>query len=150
MIMAFDLTGLGSIAELAKSCVNLIWPPDADPTAKMQAQMKLQELIEERENKIIDAQREIMVAEMNQGDNYTKRARPTVVYGGLLVIFLNNMALPWIAHFMSQTIPQITLPSEFWWAWGGCVSVWMIGRTAERRGANDKIVSMITGNKNDK
>jgi len=145
--MAFDITGLGSIADLAKGVIDRIWPPDADPNEKMKAQLELQKIVEDRENQVISAQREIMVAEMNQGDNYTKRARPSVVYAGLAAVLLNNMVFPWIAHFTGRMIPQIELPSDFWWVWGGCVSVWMIGRTAERRGATNKVLSMITGSK---
>jgi len=146
-----DITGLGSIADLAKGVLDKIWPPDADPTEKLKAQMALQKVIEARESSILDAQKSIIVAEMQQGDKFTKRARPTVVYAGLAFIFLNNV-VPKIALYVAAlsgkvipTMPQMELPTEFWWAWTSICSVWAVGRTMEKRGAEGKILSLITG-----
>jgi hypothetical protein len=143
--MGLDFTGIGSVFDFAKGIVDRIWPPDADPNQKMQAQMALQEMIEQRENQIVDAQKSIMVAEMNQGDAYTKRARPTIVYAGLAFIFLVNVAFPIIHAFTGTVAPSISLPAEFWWAWSGVCGVWVIGRSAEKRGAANKLTNMITG-----
>ncbi|MBW2093008.1 MAG: hypothetical protein JRI34_12910, partial [Deltaproteobacteria bacterium] len=46
-----------------------------------------------------------------------------------------------------KTLMDLSLPSEFWLAWGSVVSIWQIGRTFEKRGAMNKVVSLITGNK---
>ncbi len=151
-IMGLDFTGLGSVFDFAKGVMDKIWPPQADPNEKMKAQMALQELLEKRENQVIDAQKSIIVAEMQQGDNYTKRARPTIVYIGLAFIGLVNVLLPMIAWItLSVTgkpltgMPDIQLPGEFWAAWGGVCSIWVIGRSAEKRGAANKVINMITG-----
>ena len=105
------------------------------------------------------------MAEMQQGDAYTKRARPSVVYFGLLFIGLVHDVFPLVAKIMlmaslwgktdaavSQVastkileLTSITLPSEFWWAWGSVISIWSIGRSAERRGMANKLVEMIKG-----
>ena len=140
-----DLTGLGSVADLAKGVMDKFWPPAADPNEKLKAQLALQQVVEERENKLIEAQRSIIVAEMNQGDSYTKRARPTIVYAGLLFIFMVHVLFPIMTYFSKQTLPEISLPTEFWWAWTGVCGIWIVGRSAEKKGVENKIVSMITG-----
>ena len=99
-----------------------------------------------------------MVAELNQGDNYTKRARPTVVYAGLAFIFLNYCVVPGVQYLRGkaeahceQSAPEcvvaagIQLPPEFWWAWAGIVGTWSIGRSFEKTSAGNRITNMITG-----
>lgn len=142
-----DLTGLGSIANFASTIINKIFPPSADPQAKLNAQIEIQKMLEDRENAVINAQKEIVVSEMSQGDNFTKRARPTVVYAGLAFIFFDHVALPIYSFFSSGAVPNVSLPSEFWWAWTGCVGIWMVGRTMEKRGSTSEIVAKITGGK---
>jgi hypothetical protein len=94
----------------------------------------------------LGAKERIMVAELQQGDNYTKRARPTVVYFGMLVIFLNYVVAPIVGTFMGKELEEFILPTEFWVAWGGIVATWSIGRTFERRGVQSKTLSVVTGN----
>jgi len=145
--MGFDLTGLGSVADFAKGLVNRFFPPSMTDAEKAQAQVQLQEIIDKRESALVDAQKSIIVSEMQQADNYTKRARPTLVYAGLFFIFLVHVALPMIAFFSNKIMPDLTLPEEFWWAWTGVCGVWVLGRSAEKRGTSNKLVSLITGNK---
>lgn len=92
----------------------------------------------------IGAQSAVMVAEMTQGDSYTKRARPTLVYAGLAIIFIDYIVFP------AFLLPPTELPAEFWLAWGGTVGVWSIGRSAEKRAASNStapssITNAITG-----
>ena len=142
-----DITGLGSIADLAKGIMDKFWPPAADPNEKLKAQVALQQAMEVRESAILDAQKNIIVAEMNQGDSYTKRARPTIVYAGLAFIFLVHVFLPILAFFKSTPVPTLSLPTEFWWAWTGVCGIWVVGRSFEKRGAEGAILSAITGKK---
>lgn len=148
--MGLDLTGIGSVADLATTIIGKIWPPGADPNEKIKAQVTLQQLLQDRENVVTEAQKAIIVAEMQQADNFTKRARPMVVYAGLLFIFMIHVAFPMITYYTKATIPTVSLPDSFWWAWTGCVGIWMIGRTVEKSGtagmAGD-IAKMITGSK---
>lgn len=153
--MALDVTGLGSLAELATNLVNRFWPPSASETEKLGASMQIQQMLEAREIAVLDAQKTIIAAEMSQADNYTKRARPTVVYFGLFAIGLVHVALPVLAWLVlaangkpMEAMPNIALPSEFWLTWGGVCGVWIIGRSAEKSGATGRIVSAITGAKN--
>lgn len=140
-----DLTGLGSVADFAGTLVKRFFPPKMTDAEKAQAQVQLQEMIEKRDASLIDAQKSIIVSEMQQADNYTKRARPTLVYAGLLFILLVHVLFPIIAFFTEKAVPTLTLPTEFWWAWSGVCGVWVIGRSAEKRGAAGKVINMITG-----
>lgn len=98
----------------------------------MEIQNQANEKLLEYESKVVEAKSKIMVAELQQGDNYTKRARPTVLYGGLIILLLNYVILPWIAYFTGKVIPSINLPDMFWVAWGGTASVYTFSRTKEK------------------
>ena len=143
--MGFDLTGIGSVASFAKSVVERVFPPKMTDAEKAQAEMQLQEMLQERETQVIDAQKSIMVAEMQQSDAFTKRARPSIVYAGLVFIFLVHVLFPIVSWFSKETLPALVLPEQFWWAWTGVCSVWILGRSAEKRGVQSKLVGMITG-----
>ena len=140
-----DLTGIGSVFDFAKTVVTTIWPPDADPAEKARAELAVQAMLQDRDKALLETQKAVMVAEMEQSDTYTKRARPTLVYAGLGFIFLVNVIFPILAFFTSQSTPAISLPAEFWWAWTGVCGVWVIGRSAEKRGVQNKLTKMITG-----
>ena len=143
-----DLTGIGSVAECAKSIIDRIWPPDLSPGEKAKAELELRQLLQVRENAVTAAQKEIIVAEMQQGDQFTKRARPMIVYAGLAFIFLVHVFIPIMAFFKQvppESFPALTLPEEFWWAWGGVCSAWVIGRSMERKGLTGTVLSAITG-----
>lgn len=108
--------------------------------------MKLEGELEETYRKELDARQEIIKAEMAQGDLYTKRARPTIVYAGMLFIFLVYVLVPVIAYISGASeMPKIDLPPEFWWAWGTVVGVYGVGRTAEKMGVTNKLTNFITG-----
>ena len=87
----------------------------------------------------LSAKERILVAELNQGDSYTKRARPTVVYAGLVMIAYNYCMAP------SLGIMRIDLPTEFWAGWSGIVATWSIGRSVEKSGKGNKATKVITG-----
>lgn len=142
-----DFTGIGSIADLARDVVKRLWPASMDEGEKATAQLELQQLLETRERQIAEAQRDVIVAEMQQGDSYTKRARPTIVYAGLVAIFLVHVVTPVLSAFLSNAVPSITLPEEFWYTWGGICGVWMIGRSAERIGLKSRVIDIVTGEK---
>ena len=143
--MGLDLTGIGSVADFAGTLVKRFFPPKMTDAEKAQAQVQIQEMVEKRVASLVDAQKSIIVSEMQQADNYTKRARPTLVYAGLFFIFLVHVLFPIAAFFTSKPMPTVSLPAEFWWAWSGVCGVWVLGRSAEKRGAANKLVNMITG-----
>jgi hypothetical protein len=155
--MAFDFTGLGSIADLAKGLVDRFLPPAATEAEKMQAQIQVQEMLDRRESSVLEAQRSVMVAEMQQADEFTKRARPSIVYFGLAAIGLVHVILPMVAWvFLAANgkpltdMPDIQLPSDFWLTWGGVCSIWVIGRSVEKRGVAGvvgRVAGAVTGGK---
>ena len=119
---------------------------------KAAAKLELQRLLLEEQaqaDKVLraelDAQREITVAELRQDDTYTKRARPTIVYVGLAVLVVNYLVAPWVARLWGTELPPIELPAAYWAAWGGITGVYAIGRTAEKRGAANRLTRAITG-----
>jgi hypothetical protein len=149
-----DLTGLGSVADLAKGLVDRFFPPAATEAEKMAAQAQIEQQLQARENAVLETQRTVMSAEMNQGDNFTKRARPSIVYFGLAAIGLVNVLLPvlaWIYLISTgkalSNMPTIALPEQFWLTWGGVCSIWIIGRSSERLGVAGKVVQAITGSR---
>ncbi|MDF1592605.1 MAG: 3TM-type holin [Desulfobacterales bacterium] len=167
--MGLDLTGLGSVFDFAKGIADRFFPPKATEAEKLAAAAAMAPVIEERETKLIDAQKDIIVAELQQGDNYTKRARPTIIYTGLGVIVFTKVVMPVVmsgliilfAFLGSLMTPEqfkiilaeleklkgIDMPAEFWLSWSGVSGVYAIGRTLEKKGYTNKIISAITGNK---
>ena len=143
--MSFDLTGIGSVADAARAIIDKFLPDKMGDAEKAQAKLQLQELLSRRETGIIEAHKQVLVAELNQGDAFTKRARPTVVYAGLVFILLVHVVFPMMSFFMEIDAPSLTLPGEFWWTWGGICSVWSVGRSMEKRGVSGTVTGLITG-----
>ena len=117
---------------------------------KSAAKLELQKLLQTDRNEIqetlrseLAAKERVLVAELNQDDAYTKRARPTVVYMGLLFILFNYVIYP----ASNLGIEALALPTEFWVAWGGIVGTWSIGRSAEKVGIKNKLTNAVTGSK---
>jgi hypothetical protein len=107
--------------------------------------------MEESVQSEIRAKENIIVAELKQGDAFTKRARPWIVYSGLILAGLEVVAryAAWITGAELPTVDgqYVTslAPAEFWIGWGAVVSIYSIGRTAEKRGMQNKLLGMITG-----
>ena len=101
-------------------------------------------MLETREATLITAQKEIIVAEMQQQDVWTKRARPSIVYAGLLFIFLVHVAFPMITFWGTLKVPELILPEAFWWSWTGVCGAWVVGRSFEKNGTQGKIVDLLT------
>jgi len=124
---------------------------DEKAQIKLQIQALAQQAATELETTVrteLATKEKIMVAELQSGDNYTRRARPTLAYFGMLVILVNYVVLPWVSAFTDggyNALPPIEMPAEFWWAWGGVVATWSVGRSMERRGSKNELVKMISG-----
>ncbi|MGI1669987.1 MAG: holin family protein [Neptuniibacter sp.] len=155
----------GSFMDKASSAIKRFVTTDQD---RLEFQKEMESLLQQRDAEVeqtiraeLGAKERTLVAELQQGDTYTKRARPTVVYAGLLFIAINHVLFPMVARILTlfagdalstEDIAMLTapidLPYEFWAAWGGICSVWVLGRSAEKRGARNKLISTITGTKN--
>ena len=149
------VSGIGSLGGLIGGVMDRFWPAQMSEEDRAKAQLELQKQVEGFIVQRVAHQRDIMMAELNQGDRFTKRARPTIVYAGLGFVFLIHVVLPmanWIAVLVQGAplpeTPEMSLPTEFWWAWTSVCGVYAIGRTMEKRGAEGtvgKVAKMITG-----
>lgn len=142
-------SGLGSTIEGIGNTIRKFVTTDSD---RIKLQNELTVILQKRDSEIeqtlraeLEAKSKIIEAELNQGDNYTKRARPTTVYFGLVVIFYNHCVIPTIQMIQEIEVQAFDLPTEFWIAWGGIVATWSVGRSAEKRGNKNKVTSLITG-----
>lgn len=122
---------------------------------KMRFMVEFEQVLQRRDSEIeqtlraeMTAKAQIIVAEMASGDNYTKRARPTVVYFGLWAIFFNYMFIPLVQMVSGMQVAAFDLPTEFWLAWGGIVGTWSLGRSAEKMGKANRGTEMLTGSSN--
>lgn len=157
--MAFNPLDLitSGLGKLAGGAAKVIDELKTDDVEKMEAHAKLEAVFQAGEaamlahaSTIAEMQRDVTVAELQHGDAYTKRARPTLVYAGLVLLAINHMILPWFAHFRGIVVPSIDFPPEFWVGWSGVVGAWAIGRSVERvKNGNGKkpgrVTSLITG-----
>jgi hypothetical protein len=151
-------TDIGSALDFAKSLVDRWLPPQTSPEERLRASLELEKMFNDRENILVQAKASIMTAEMNQEDKYTKRGRPTIIYAGLAFIGLVHVVFPiiaWAALMLKGgpiTLPAIALPDEFWMAWGGAVSIYILGRSSEKAGGEvgglmGRMYGMISGTK---
>lgn len=117
---------------------------------RAEAKLKIRELIhaenqetEKTFRRELAAKERILVAELQQGDAYTKRARPSIIYCGLAIAMGSAVA----ALAGSQVDVNALVPSEFWYAWGGISSTWVVGRTMEKRGKSNGFSRAVTGSR---
>jgi hypothetical protein len=69
-------------------------------------------------------------AEEGSGDKFTVRARPSVIWMGVLLIFWNYAIVPTFGHKWAM-VPA-TLPDAFWWTWGTVVTGYVFSRSTEK------------------
>lgn len=141
----------GGLVESISNVADKFITTDDEKNAFM---VEMEQVLQKRDSEIeqtiraeLSAKERIIVAEMSQGDNYTKRARPTVVYAGLAIIAFNYCAVPALQSLSGVVVDPFSLPAEFWIAWGGCVGIWTIGRSVEKRGNRNAVTQTVTGNK---
>ena len=117
--------------------------------------LAMEELLQKRDSEIektiqaeLGAKERVLVAELTQGDNYTKRARPTVVYAGLAFIAFNYCLVPLVSRWTgAANVTPLELPAEFWYGWSGIVATWSVGRSMEKRGSRSAFTGVATGAK---
>lgn len=142
----------GGISDIVSSVGDTVKKFVTTDKDRLEFQRDLENILTTRMSKVEDslmtelgAKERIIVAELQQGDKFTKRARPSVVYFGLVMIFVNYCIMPTIQYWQDLPITRFDLPSEFWYTWGAVVSTWSVGRTMEKKGIKNKFTSLIMG-----
>jgi hypothetical protein len=145
MSMLSKIFGTG-IKEVAETVVGVIDEFHVSPEERIQMNARIHEVVTERMRVVEESTRSrmemvarVIEAEAKSGSRYTANARPTVVYVGLLIYLLNSI-LP-----MFGFAEQIQIDPNFTYAWAGVVSVWTVGRSAEKLGAFPKAAGVVTG-----
>ena len=145
--------GIGKIFDGVKGIINQ-FKLAPEEKAKLdlelvQLEFEAQKLIETSFQAEMNAKKDIIVAELQYGDKFTKRARPTIIYTGLFMAF-HNYCLPiWFNYFGLKPMISIEIPDIFWGLWGGVVGAYTLGRSWEKKngGTGNKGFSLITGTK---
>ena len=127
----------GSLGTMFKDIVGSF---KADPTEIV----KFQELIEQNKSVLDQKQLELgtkaldVEAQLNEtagrniradadsGDAWVRRARPSVVWMGNVVLMWNYIVAPLFGR------PPVSFPDAFWWTWGTVVTGYVFARTADR------------------
>lgn len=143
----------GGIGDIVGQVGNVVDKFNLSGEEKQQFKLEMEALLQKRDSEIeqtvrkeLEAKERVLVAELSQDDNFTKRARPTVVYVGLIFIFFNYCIVPAISLVSgADTAKTIELPEDFWWAWGGIVATWSVGRSFEKSGISNRATRLITG-----
>lgn len=145
-----DGTIIKGVSELLKSGFNLVDELHTSDEEKSEAKLKLQQMVLQHEQIMestitqqIKSREAIIVAEMQNGDNFTKRARPAVIYTFLGIVVLNYCIFPTVGHFLKMPMPQLELPKEAWNFFTVAFSVYGVGRTWEKvKGAGGIVKSV--------
>ena len=157
----------GGAGSLIKDIGDVVDKFNLSGEEKQEFKLQMEALLQKRDSELeqtlrqeMESKERVLTAELNQGDAYTKRARPSVVYFGLGFIFLNYCLVPGIQYLrgkatatcsIENSVQQcaitggVQLPPEFWWAWGGIVGTWAIGRSFEKAGASNRMSRLVTG-----
>ena len=145
-----DILG-GGFKGIASGVRDLLGAAGLDKGKAAEASLAIEALLQKRDSEIeetlrreIGAKERIMVAELQQDDKYTKRLRPTIGYGGLLMIAIVEI-VPRIAHLFGNPVEITPLPMQFWATWGGLVGIYSFGRSQEKRGNSGRLTRAITG-----
>lgn len=146
------LTGLFNSGKIVESIGSVVDSLHLSGEEKQQFELELKKLIMQRESELeqtirqeLESRSQIITAEMQHGDRFTRWARPGIVWAGLLFIFFTNVFLPAAAYFSGKEVPKFELDPNFWDAWTIAVSVWAGGRSLEKLGFRSRALNMITG-----
>lgn len=146
----FGATPIGAVVNTVSDIAEQIFGTSEDKTKariqKAEFDLALEQLLQKRDSEMeetlrveLGAKERILVAELQQGDKFTKRARPAVVYFGMFFFFFNYSLVPLFG------MPQLLIPEPFMWGWSGIVGTWSVGRSAERIGKRNRVIDAITG-----
>lgn len=98
-----------------------------------QLQQSAQQQANDYEVKLNDIAGQNIRAEADSGDNYTRRARPSVIWFGLLFILWDYCVLPTLVTLDTHLrLPEVLLPQWFWEVWGVVVTGYVFARSTEK------------------
>lgn len=87
--MLSELLGFQPIIQAILGVINKIIP---DPQQQAQIQMELTKALLDKDSQVLSAMKDVMVADAQQDDKYTKRARPSVVYWSMAMVTIVGVA----------------------------------------------------------
>jgi hypothetical protein len=150
----------GPFEKVANGVKSLIGAFVEDPGKRHELEVQIDTLLHDERMAIeativkeLEAKERIFVAELQQSDNFTKRARPTVIYAGVIMAMFEAVmkALAYLSLFAPpEGFDGTIVPEWFYGAWAAYGSVYAIGRSMEKRARSNgstpgRLVSMITG-----
>lgn len=130
-----DITGLGSVAELATSIVNRIWP-DANEAEKAKISVMLAEYEALRAQSV--AQAEVNKVEASSDLWFVSAARPAMLWICVLIMFYSYIFYPTVGLIAALAgsdlaIPPLAVDEPIWNLIFGTLGVTLIGaRTVEK------------------
>lgn len=95
----------------------------------MQAQADLQKA-QIAENEQLNATAGANIQAEAKGDWFTRDARPAVIWGGLLILFINYGLLAFVPPKFGYK--PMAFPDLFWQVWGICVTGYIFTRSADK------------------
>lgn len=145
-------SGVGSFIEKAGGVIAKI---GEGHTGKKEALIQLQQLataefgtVQETLQAELQSKERIIVAELQQDDKFTKRARPFVIYCGPVVAII-IAGMHYAAHYMGTTPPPT--PEVVYWFFGGWTSfgsVYAFSRSKyDKTAQQNKFSQLVTGGK---
>ena len=132
------LDGINSIVNGVHGILDKFFPDKMSDNDKAVISLEIQKLVVSETENLVNAQKEVMVAEIKSDVGYVRRARPTIAYTGLAIIVINFCIFPIIAwSFLKITgstieLPTLNIPTDFWYVWGTVVGIYSFGRTTEK------------------
>lgn len=154
---ARDKEGIEEKRNLFKQKMSLITKELVESQSNFK--LEVENIIHEREKQIhetyrteINASKDVVLAELKQSDLYTKRARPTVIYVGLIFVLLEIFGLRIAVLNYNDASDEIVKSStaileSFLYMWGAVAGAYALGRTAEKRGISNAVTQLATGTK---
>jgi hypothetical protein len=123
--------GISTAMDIAKSLVNRFLPASASEAEKMEAQLKIKKMIEDRDKSIMEAQRDILVAEI-QGESWLQRNwRPILMLTVVSIVANNYLVYPYLSLFFSKAL-ILELPERLYNLMEIGVGGYVIGRSVEK------------------
>jgi hypothetical protein len=102
-----------------------------DPNQQAQIQVELTKALTERQDELLGAMKDVMVADVAQDDKYTKRARPSVVYWSMAFsTFVAIMGVFGHAQSMIDALKQI--PPDLWTLMTVGIGAFGVSRSVEK------------------